>query len=186
MEPTAPHILCLVRHDQPHWQQDITKITLTGLWICGGGEHHQEEFCIEYYVTSETLMEPMASLLAEGSAIQALMKWTEASVGLGKPVLLAGINTAFTVRWLRAALTRAGYKAWPFMSQGIDLHSLAVCYALHNAKPVPEVGFTPTQVYDLLSLPPLPCQATPIHETRRMSAALSFLLGMETFIKVAA
>lgn len=180
MEPTTPHILCLVRHDEPHWKQDITKITLTGLWICGGAEHHQEEFSIEYYATSETVMQCMAGLLTEGSAIQALVNWTEASVGLGKPVLLAGINTAFTVRWLRAALTRAGYRTCPFMSQGIDLHSLAVCYALHNGKPVPEVGFMPTQVYDLLSLPPLPCQVTPIHEARRESAALRFLLGLDT------
>jgi hypothetical protein len=66
------------------------------------------------------------------------------------------------------------------MARGIDLHSLAVCYALHNQKPVPEVGFYPPDIYQLLDLPPLPCEATPIHAARREAAALRFLLGLES------
>jgi len=185
MEPTSPHILCLVRHDEPHWKQDISKLTLTGLWVCGGAEHHQEEFCIEYYATSETCIEPVVGLLTEGSAIQALSNWIETSIGIGVAVLVAGLNTASTLRWLQAALTRAGYGSCPFMARGIDLHSLAVCYALHKKKPVPEVGLYPSDIYQILDLPPLPCEAKPIQAARREAAAVSFLLGLGTPIKAA-
>jgi hypothetical protein len=180
MEPTTPHILCLARHDQPHWKQDISKIQLCGIWVAGGPKDPAlADFLMEYYIPSEDLRERTPDLPSEGTAIQALVNWIETSIGLGVPVILAGMNTAFTIRWLRAALTRAGYGTCPFMAQSIDLHSLAVCYALHHKHPVPEVGFSKDEIFDLINFPHHPLKNTAFHSAAGESNALRFLLGLD-------
>jgi hypothetical protein len=180
MEPTPPHILCLTRHDQPDWKQDITKIQLCGIWIAGGPiDRDLADFITEYYKPAEDLRERTGDLPSEGTAIQALIDWIETSIGLGVPVILAGMNTAYTIRWLRAALTRAGYGTCPFMAQSIDLHSLAVCYALHRQHPVPEVGFSKDEIFDLIPLPQLPLKTKAAHAAAWEANALRFLLGLD-------
>jgi hypothetical protein len=180
MEPTTPHILCLARHDQPHWKQDISKIQLCGIWVAGGPKDPAlADFLMEYYIPSEDLRERTPDLPSEGTAIQALVNWIETSIGLGVPVMLAGMNTAFTLRWLRAALTRAGYGTCPFMAQSIDLHSLAVCYALHQKRPVPEVGFSQAEIFDLVELPQVPLRNNANYPATWQAAALRLLLGLD-------
>lgn len=180
MEPTTPHILSLARHDQPHWKQDISKIQLCGIWIAGGPtDRDLADFFVEYYIPSEDLRERTPDLPSEGTAIQALITWIETSIGLGVPVMLAGMNTAFTIRWLRAALTRAGYGTCPFMAQSIDLHSLAVCYALHQKRPVPEIGFCKNEIFDLCGQPQLPLNLTAAKAAAWEAIALRFLLGLD-------
>jgi DNA polymerase III epsilon subunit-like protein len=87
----------------------------------------------------------------ESEAIPALLRWLERCEP--GPVLLAGMNPAFDRDFLHAAAERCGLgremRRW-IRHRTLDLHSVAVAYALASRIPVPPGGWATDEIYDLL------------------------------------
>jgi DNA polymerase III epsilon subunit-like protein len=91
------------------------------------------------------------SLPPEAEALVDFLLWSKASADY--PVMLAGLNPNFDLGFLRAAASRAGISCdRAFRHRVLDLHSLAVGYALRAGLPVPSRGLYTDEIYALLDL----------------------------------
>jgi hypothetical protein len=97
------------------------------------------------------------SLPTEAQAVNEFVAW------IGKlPVLLAGLNPSHDRAFTHAARRRAGQSTKVFPHRVVDLHSMAVEYALAKGVAVPDKGFYTDEIYELLGMPaePKPHRAT--------------------------
>jgi DNA polymerase III epsilon subunit-like protein len=119
------------------------------------------------------------SLPTESEAIELFLAWLWKCCGVGSTIILAGLNPSFDLRWLNAARKRAGEAGKsPFPHRTIDLHTLAISYAIAAEKEIPAKGFVTDDIYRLLDLPPEPRPHVAIQGARAESEALRILLGL--------
>ncbi len=116
------------------------------------------------------------SLPTEREAICAFVAW----IG-NEPVLLAGLNPSFDRAWTHEALRRAGSLA-PLASifphRVIDLHTLAISYALAKGTPIPPRGFYTDAIYQVLGMPEEPKPHRAVSGALWEAEALRMLLGI--------
>jgi DNA polymerase III epsilon subunit-like protein len=100
--------------------------------------------------------------------------------------LLAGMNPSFDLGFLKAAGRRAirDERGEPFVPipafphRTLDMHSVAVAWAVRHGVPVPERGFYTDAIYELLGLPPEARPHRAIEGARREAEAFRVLLGL--------
>lgn len=163
-------------------------------WLIGGpADHNLQEFSADCHARADALVEDEAlevngcsrqrvfdaTLLSEGSVIQAFVRFVESCVGIGSPVILAGLNPGFDLRWLRAAYKRASFSTFPFRHRTLDLHSLAIDYAIKQGRQIPAQGFYTDEIYQLIGLPPEPRPHVAIQGARAEAEALRSLLQLQ-------
>lgn len=121
-------------------------------------------------------------LPTESEAIAELLRWIHESAGMAgdpSPVMLAGLNPSFDRAFIHACLKRSGAaNQRPFPHRVLDLHTLAVCYAIARGEPVPSRGYYTDEIYALLDLPPEPRPHCAIVGARREAEAMRMLLGI--------
>lgn len=123
------------------------------------------------------------TLPTESEAIELFIAWLCKCCGVGSVIILAGLNPSFDLRWLNAARKRAGESGKsPFPHRTIDLHALAVAYAIAAEKEIPAKGFVTDDIYRLLDLPPEPRPHLAIQGARAESEALRILLGLPNML----
>lgn len=123
------------------------------------------------------------SLPTESEAIELFLAWLRNCCGAGATIILAGLNPSFDLRWLNAARKRAGETGKsPFPHRTIDLHTLAISYAIAAEKEIPAKGFVTDDIYRLLDLPPEPRPHVAIQGARAESEALRILLGLPNML----
>jgi DNA polymerase III epsilon subunit-like protein len=141
-------------------------VQIGAVWLTGG----QGEFFLECRAWPGAQIDPGAfkvnglspercedaSLMSEAEAVTKFLQW----IG-PQPVLLAGLNPSFDRAFLHAAMRRAATgdklsKSQLFPHRTLDLHSLAVRYALQRQEPVPSRGFYTNEIYALLGMAPEP------------------------------
>ena len=119
----------------------------------------------------------------ESDAILEFLQW------LGpQPVMLAGLNPSFDRNFLHAAMRRASNGAMVasgdlFPHRTLDLHTLAVSYAIAKGDPIPSRGFYTDEIYAILDLPPEPKPHRALVGARREAEALRILLGLPEFME---
>lgn len=198
MEPTTPHILVVDLETTSLNEHRGSILQIGAEWLLGAPEANElQEFSADCHARVDAEIEDKAlevngcsldrvfdtRLPLEGGAIQALVRFVEECVGIGSPVILAGLNPSFDLRWLRAAYRRAGFSTFPFQHRTLDLHSLALDFAIKNGRDIPERGFYTDEIYNLIGLPPEPRPHVAIQGARAEAAALRLLLGLETPVK---
>lgn len=99
-------------------------------------------------VNGERKDELLARPISEQQAVVGFLHW------LNGPVALAGMNPAsLDCVMLKAAIARLG--GW-ICHRSLDLHSLAVAYAVRRGIAVPPRGFATDQIYKLIGMEPEP------------------------------
>jgi DNA polymerase III epsilon subunit-like protein len=101
--------------------------------------------------------------------------------------LLAGMNPSFDLNFLKAAGKRVirSEQGEPFMPmpafphRTLDMHTLAVTWAVQHGVSVPERGFYSDAVYELLGLPPEPRPHRAIEGALWEAAAFRVMLGID-------
>jgi hypothetical protein len=113
-------------------------------------------------------------LPTEAEAVAKLARWLEKR-GVR---LIGGKNPGFDVRWLFAAWKRAGLPGrLPFSHRTLDLHSLALAWALiHRPGAVVADGFKTNDVYRLLGMPDEPHPHHALTGARMEAEAFGLLL----------
>jgi hypothetical protein len=169
-------------------------LQIGAVWLSGGPEDPElEEFSIDCRAHESALIEPKAlevngcslarchnpTLPDEYEALALFAAWIIQCVGASTKVILAGLNPGFDLRWLNAIRLQACYPIdLPFPHRTIDLHTLAISYAIASEKPIPDRGFCTDEIYSLLDLPPEPRPHLAIQGARAEAAALRILLGL--------
>ena len=98
----------------------------------------------------------------ESDALRALLQW------LPPQCLIAGMNPSFDRSFLDAAVRRhRGLPSAPWSHRTLDLHSLALAYAVRRGVSLPERGFHTDAIYEMLGLPPEPKPHAAITGARR-------------------
>ncbi|MDR1281439.1 MAG: 3'-5' exonuclease [Opitutaceae bacterium] len=100
--------------------------------------------------------------------------------------LLAGMNPSFDLGFLKAAGRRVirDELGEPFVSmpafphRTLDMHSVAVAWAVRHGVPVPARGFYTDAIYGVLGFPPEAKPHRAIEGARREAEALRVLLGL--------
>ncbi len=119
-------------------------------------------------------------VFSEADAIDCFLDWVKVET----PVVLAGMNPYFDLQFLRAAFDYSWEQQphlkpkFPFPHRTLDLHSLAVSYALARGVQIPEKGFYTDAILELLGLPPEPKPHRAIQGARAEAEALRILLGL--------
>lgn len=128
------------------------------------------------------------SLMTESEALIQFFQWIAMQTGgLDQPFMLAGLNPNFDRSFLMQAWIRAGrsVKTFPIKHRTIDLHTLAVCYALATDCIIPSRGLYTDEIYAVLDMPPEPRPHTAITGARMEADALHKLLALRKLPKPA-
>jgi DNA polymerase III epsilon subunit-like protein len=88
--------------------------------------------------------------IPEKTLIHQFFEW------VGPSAILIGMNPYFDYSFLSAAALRAGIEKIPFNHRTLDMHTLAVSYAVKIGAKVPEKGFYTDAIYKLLNMAPEP------------------------------
>lgn len=165
-------------------------LQIGAVWLTGG----EGEFSMDCRRAEGTLIDTRAlevngitperaddpALPDEGTAVQRFLAW------LGPlPCLLAGLNPSFDRAFLQEAQYRKTFPAQTvrrFPHRVLDLHSLAVTYALAKGDPVPSRGYYTDEIYAVLDLPPEPRPHQALTGARREAEALRILMGLPELI----
>lgn len=131
--------------------------------------------------TLEQITDP--SLPLEGDAVKALLDWADVECGPGGKLLmlLAGLNPSFDRAFLHEAQLRPSspkVMARRFPHRVLDLHSLAISYAIGRGEPVPSRGYSTDEIYSVLDMQPEPRPHVAIVGARMEAEALRVLLGL--------
>ncbi len=129
------------------------------------------------------------SLMKEGEALIQFFQWIFLTTGgWDQPFMLAGLNPSFDRAFLMQAWIRAGrsIKSFPIKHRTIDLHTLAVCYAMAADSIIPSRGLYTDEIYAVLDMPPEPKPHTAITGARMEADALHKLLALHPSRKPAA
>ena len=114
---------------------------------------------------------------SETDAVMTFARWTGLLLDAGpQPVMLAGMTPSYDRGFIHSALRRAGRRGLLFPHRVIDLHTLAVQYAMSQCKPVPPRGYYTDEIYALLDLPAEPRPHVALTGARRQAEALHKLL----------
>lgn len=114
------------------------------------------------------------NLPSEMQAVRDLIGW----VGPG-PAILAGMNPRYDLEMLRAVAARGVDARLPFSHRTLDMHTLAVRFAIGAGRAVPPSGFKTDAIYELLGLPPEPRPHLALTGARMEAEALILLLGAD-------
>lgn len=112
------------------------------------------------------------NLPSETQAVRDLVGW----VGPGSAIL-CGMNPRYDLEMLRAVAARGVDTELPFSHRTLDMHSLAVRWAIGAGRAVPPAGFKTDAIYELLGLPPEPKPHLALTGARKEAEALLLLLG---------
>jgi DNA polymerase III epsilon subunit-like protein len=173
-------------------------VEIGAVWLTGQREN--EEFDRKCRPWEGAVIEPGAlevngcdwvldpTVAPESVAIDAFLDW----VGEG-PVLMAGMNPRFDLEFLRAAFNRSWAEArmksvkpeFPFPHRTIDLHTLAVTYAIANEASFTGKGLNTDHIMELLGLPVEPRPHRAIQGARCAAEALRILFGIPSLIREA-
>lgn len=170
-------------------------------WL--SGPRAGEEFEIRCRPFSGAIVQPQAievngcdwladpHVLGEMEAFDIFLEW----VGSGD-VLLAGMNPRFDWEFLRASydrryapqpgrITAGKPPKFPFSHRQLDLHSVAIAWAVANQKPFTGKGIYTDAILTMLGLPPEPKPHRAIRGARCEAEAFRVLLGMPSIIAAA-
>lgn len=170
-------------------------LQIGAVWLIGGPEHPAcEEFSTDCRAFEGAVIEPKALevngcsegrvsnpvLSTEGEALADFLTWLNLCMGdCPGQVILAGLNPSHDRAFLNEAHKRAGLPGRiPFPHRTLDLHSLAVSYALTSGAPVPDKGLYTDAIYELLEMPPEPRPHVAIAGARAEAEAFRVLLGL--------
>jgi hypothetical protein len=108
---------------------------------------------------------------SEAGLVVGFLEWVNG------PFVLCGMNPGgFDVKWLVAALARAGLSSRWLGHRSVDMHSLAVACALRRGIEVPDRGFSTDRIYAMLGMPPEPKPHNALTGARMEAAALKRML----------
>lgn len=120
------------------------------------------------------------TVASEAAAIDAFLDWA----GEGD-IILAGMNPRYDLEMLRAAHHRAvtglppmAHPPFPFPHRTVDLHTLAVTWAMAAGEVVPERGLHTDLILTLLGLPEEPKPHRALNGARAEAEALRVLMGI--------
>lgn len=175
-------------------------LQIGAVWLIGGPEDPDlHEFEIDCRARDSALIEDKAlevngctlarchnpSLPDECQSLALFADWIVQCVGPGTKVILAGLNPAFDLRWLTACQQRAQFPIrLPFPHRTIDLHTLAISYALAAESHIPRRGFYTDEIYALLDLPPEPKPHRALVGARAEAEALRILMGLPNHLAI--
>lgn len=131
----------------------------------------------------------------EAEAIELLLAWLAQTYEV-PPVILCGMNPSFDLRFLQAAAARADQAAvrgaregeracgrqirdW-FGHRTMDMHTLAVQWAMDFGHPVPPAGFHTDSIYSMIRQPPEPRPHEAATGARREAEAFRELMGLNS------
>jgi len=154
-------------------------------WLLGGGEG---EFHMECRAWEGAELDPESlrvngcslarcanpSLPTEAEALAEFRIW----VG-DEPFILAGLNPSHDRAFLHEALRRSvgRFVKW-IPHRCLDLHTLAVAYAVAQGLPIPSRGYYTDEIYAILDLPEEPKPHSAIVGARKEAEALRMLLSL--------
>lgn len=121
------------------------------------------------------------ALMTESEAVLQFFQWIFLTTRDAlQPFMLAGLNPSFDRAFLMQAWLRAGrtMKSFPIKHRTIDLHTLAVAYALGSDCMIPSHGLYTDEIYAVLDMPPEPKPHTAITGARMEADALHKLLAL--------
>lgn len=121
------------------------------------------------------------ALMSESEALAQFFAWIKLHTDdPEQPFILAGLNPSFDRAFLMQAWLRSGrpIKAFPIPHRTLDLHSLALTYALALDSPIPSRGLYTDEIYAVLDLPPEPKPHTALTGARRETDALHKLMAL--------
>lgn len=185
-ERTEPRILVVDLETTGLDARKHSILQIGAVWLTGG----EGEFSLNCRRAADTLIDPKAmeinglsperaddpSLPEEGEAVKQFLTW------LGPlPCILAGLNPSFDRAFLQEAQYRKTFTSQAvrrFPHRVLDLHSLAVSYALAKGDPIPSRGYYTDEIYAVLGLPPEPKPHVTITGARREAEALRMLMGI--------
>jgi DNA polymerase III epsilon subunit-like protein len=174
-------------------------VEIGAVWLTGPREN--EEFEIKCRPWQGAIIEQRAlevngcdwlndpTVAPECAAMHSFLEW----VGFG-PVLLAGHNPRYDWEMLKASRDRLYSPAlgvivageppeFPFPHRTIDVHSLAVCYAIAAGEEVTGKGIYMDRILSMLGLPEEPKPHRAIRGARAEAEALRVLFGMPNILR---
>lgn len=121
------------------------------------------------------------ALMSEAEALAQFFAWIKLHTDTDdQPFILAGLNPSFDRSFLMQAWLRAGrpIKLFPVPHRTIDLHTLAITYAMACDSVIPSRGLYTDEIYAVLDLPPEPKPHTALTGARREADALHKLMAL--------
>jgi DNA polymerase III epsilon subunit-like protein len=115
-------------------------------------------------------------MISEGEAVIRFLTWAG-----DEPFMLAGNNPSFDRSFLNAAFKRGIGETQNIPNlkhRVLDLHTLAVSYALAKGELVPSRGLYTDEIYAILDLPPEPRPHIAITGARKEAEALRMLMAL--------
>lgn len=88
----------------------------------------------------------------ESQLINEFLLW----VGYDEPAVIIGMNPHFDFSFIRAAADRAGIKKIPLTHRTIDMHTMAIIYALKHKYEIPAKGYYTDAIYKMIGMAPEP------------------------------
>jgi DNA polymerase III epsilon subunit-like protein len=168
-------------------------VEIGAVWLSGPREG--EEFQVQCFPRPEALIDVEAiaingcdwlessDVLSEADAVQSFLDWVNAPT-----VLMAGMNPYFDRLFLLKAFDHAwhGREAskpkFPFPHRTLDMHSLAISYAIAQGYKIPDKGLYTDTILEMLGLPPEPKPHRAINGARAEAEALRILLGLPNIL----
>ncbi|WP_009963030.1 3'-5' exonuclease [Verrucomicrobium spinosum] len=154
-------------------------VEIGAVWMLGAGE-----FVMKCRPHADAVIEARAmevngcdwhldpTVAAEVEALEQFVEW----VGAG-PVILCGQNPRHDLWFLQEGAKRHGLEL-PFVHRTLDLHTLAVAYALACGRRVPAKGYYTDEIYELLGMEPEPKPHRALVGAQKEAEAFRMLLGL--------